>query len=439
MISFSTEAFLKRNITKPEVIQYPVRRRKPLLHHFVTNLIASFGEIVTLKKYAMFMFAFLLLLLLSGSYNLYAKDSFAKDQSATITRIDSLEELSIHQQNDVLNALEQQIDLRVLNANDKASAQISPFPSAERHVYLMNSAAQAFPYTVYLGGQDKYRVEELALDHYGTEKAVATIISANPNLDFNALKTGDRVYLPLVNAELLYSDRVNTTDADDDPDIIEISDEAVISDETEATEVPARTSEKATNEATVSITSRAEVVSTAATTTAAPAATAAPATTAAPTSTAAPATAAPTTTAAAPTTTAESSRPPASTYVVSASPEVVDMYVRIVAAESSPTWDYVGHLMIAQTIINRALNGYWGDLYGVLTARNQYDVYSSGRYLSISVTADQRQAAMDALNGVTAFERDVMYFCTTYAYSPSSWWGTLDHRATHGNTMFFAP
>lgn len=432
---------MKRNITKPEPIQYPARRRKPLLHNFVTNLIASFGEIVTLKKYAMFMFAFLLLLLLSSSYSLYAKDTFAKDQTA-ITRIDSLEELSIHQQNDVLNALENQIDLQALQASDKLSAQISPFPSAERHVYLMNSAAQAFPYTVYLGGQSEYRVEELALDHYGTEKAVATIVSANPNLDFTDLKTGDRVYLPLVNAEVLYAGNAEAKLVDTSVATRATSppDESVKS--TLTTE-PAPTSPATTEaapKATAAPTAKPSVpptTSTAApTTTAVPttAATAAP--TAAATTTAAPTTAAPTT--AAPTTVAPTI-PATSSYIVSASPEVVDMYVRIVAAESSPTWDYIGHLMIAQTIINRALNGYWGDLYGVLTASNQYDVYSSGRYRSINVTADQRQAAMDALNGITAFDRDVMYFCTNYAYSPSSWWGSLDHRATHGNTMFFAP
>lgn len=404
--------FLKKNITRPETVYYQSRKRKPLLHDFVTNLIASFGEITSLKKYAMSMFAFLLLLLMSGSYSLSAKETLSDGQNASIMRIDSLNELSVHQQQDVLNAIDQASILNVLNISDNSETQSDPYPSAQRNVYLMNNAAQAFPYTIYLGGANSYSVEEIALKHYGTDKAIDTIISANPNLNFNSLKTGDRVYLPLVNTEVLYGYVDATT-----PDSVTNTTETEVASAiitTEASVAP-------TEPEVIHVVETAPVEI-------APIETAAPIETVV--ETAAPSTEA---------TTVSQTMPPVSSYVVSASPETVDMYVRIVAAESSPSWDYEGQLMIAQTIINRALSGKWGDLYSVLTAPNQYDVYSNGRYRSIHVTDDQRRAAMDALNGVTALDRDVIYFCTTYAYSPHSWWGTLDHRATFDNTMFFAP
>lgn len=410
---------MKRNITKYEPPVYPVRKRKPLLHHFVTNLIASFAEITSLKKYAMFMFAFLLLLLMSGSYNIFAKENNEDSYTDVITRIDSYEDLSPAQQQLLNDSINSNKNLYSLEKNG-STTQSGPYPSAEGHVYLMSNISQSFPYTIFLAGSDTYSINEIALKHYGSEDVIASIKSANPKIDFTQLKTGDRIYLPLVNVSALK----NMTEETVSPALESVNDSSSQA-ETSATEALVLETSPAT-EASIAVE---ETVST----------TVAETTVISETTTQATETISTTLeTTAAPTTVVQT-MPAASSYVVSATPEVVDMYVRIVAAESSPAWDYEGQLMIAQTIINRALSGKWGTLSEVLTAPNQYDVYSSGRYLNIHVTDSQRQAAMDALNGITAFERDVIYFCTTYAYSPGSWWGTLDHRATHDNTMFFAP
>ncbi len=116
----------------------------------------------------------------------------------------------------------------------------------------------------------------------------------------------------------------------------------------------------------------------------------------------------------------------------------LNLYLGIVAAEAGASWGYDGCLMLAQTIVNRALSGSYSSLYAVLTAAGQYDVYSSGAWQTASPTASQRQAALDALNGKTILGRDVYYFCTTAAYNNSSWFQSLDHRATYDNTLFFA-
>ncbi|MDD2213981.1 MAG: LysM peptidoglycan-binding domain-containing protein [Oscillospiraceae bacterium] len=124
--------------------------------------------------------------------------------------------------------------------------------------------------------------------------------------------------------------------------------------------------------------------------------------------------------------------------VLSVDDSTLNLFLGVVAAEAGASWGYDGCLMLAQTIVNRALSGSYGSLYGVLTASGQYDVYSSGAWQTATPTATQRQAALDALNGKTILGRDVYYFCTTSAYNSSSWFQSLDHRATYENTMFFA-
>lgn len=117
----------------------------------------------------------------------------------------------------------------------------------------------------------------------------------------------------------------------------------------------------------------------------------------------------------------------------------IDLYLRIVASECGAGWSYDGCLMVSQVIVNRMMSGRWGGLYGVLTAPNQFTPYASGYYRSVTPTANQRQAALDALNGATAFGRDVLYFCTDVAYARSGWFQSLPVAATYGNTYFFAP
>ncbi len=379
---------MKKNITASPSVTYVSKKRKPLLHNFVTNLIASFGDVTSLKRYAMFMFSFLLLLLMSGSYSLFAKENQNYSFNNEIVVIDSIDELSVHQKEAVLN-----------------SGTQTPFPSAENQVYLMNHPAQAFPYTIYLGGQSNYSVDSIALTHYGSTEAVKHILAANPSLDFNALKTGDRVYLPLINPDLLLASAPTSTESE-----VSSADAEIVGSELSQESEPLQVNSEPSTE--VAVATESPILETSA-------------------PVKEPVVYAPVETMPAASGTAS--------YVVPASAEVVDMFVRFVAAESSPNWDYEGHLMIAQTIINRAMDGRWGDLEGVMTSPGQYDVYTDGRYLTINVTDSQRQAALDALHGATAFERDVIYFCTDYAYSSSSWWASLDKRASYGNTLFFAP
>lgn len=117
----------------------------------------------------------------------------------------------------------------------------------------------------------------------------------------------------------------------------------------------------------------------------------------------------------------------------------LDLYLRMVASEAGANWNYEGSLMIAQTMVNRAMRGTWGDLRGVLTAPNQFTPYMTGTWKTKTPTATQRQAALDALNGATVFGRNVVYFCTDYAYAASPWFQSLTHVRTFQNTLFFAP
>ena len=120
------------------------------------------------------------------------------------------------------------------------------------------------------------------------------------------------------------------------------------------------------------------------------------------------------------------------------SPEVLDMYLRMVASEAGAKWSYEGSLMIAQVIVNRVKSGHWGDLYGVLTAKHQFTPYTTGIWQTKSPTSVQRQASLDALGGKKVFGENVLYFCTIDAYNRSDWFKTLTHVATYDNTMFFS-
>ncbi|NJP39545.1 cell wall hydrolase [Oscillospiraceae bacterium HV4-5-C5C] len=111
----------------------------------------------------------------------------------------------------------------------------------------------------------------------------------------------------------------------------------------------------------------------------------------------------------------------------------------MVGAEAGDGWDYEGCLMIAQVMVNRVLSGYWGTtLTSVLSASNQFVPWADDTWQSQVPTANQREAALDALNGATAFDRDVLYFCTKSSYYSSSWFQSLDLRTTYANTYFMA-
>lgn len=124
--------------------------------------------------------------------------------------------------------------------------------------------------------------------------------------------------------------------------------------------------------------------------------------------------------------------------ITDVSEDTMALYMGIMATECGSAWDYEGCLMIAQVIVNRVHSGYWGDLYQVLTAPNQFSTYSSGVWATRQPTEAQRQAAVDALAGKTVIDEDILFFCTDGAYQRSAYFQSLDHRATYANTMFFA-
>ena len=89
-------------------------------------------------------------------------------------------------------------------------------------------------------------------------------------------------------------------------------------------------------------------------------------------------------------------------------------------------------------MVNRVFTGSWGNLNGVLTANNQFTPYMTGVWKTKTPTATQRQAALDALNGATVFGRNVIYFCTDYAYAASPWFQSLTIARTYQNVLFFS-
>ncbi len=119
------------------------------------------------------------------------------------------------------------------------------------------------------------------------------------------------------------------------------------------------------------------------------------------------------------------------------SPEELDLYLGMVAAEAGGSWGYDGVLMIAQVMVNRVLRE-GSSMQAVLSAPGQFTPYKTGAWRNRQLTGERKQAALDALDGKTAFGRNVYYFCTRTAYNASSWWQSLNKVATYENTVFCA-
>lgn len=125
---------------------------------------------------------------------------------------------------------------------------------------------------------------------------------------------------------------------------------------------------------------------------------------------------------------------------IQGTPEEIEFFVRVVVAESSPTWNYQGFRMIAESITNRVrLTGH--SLWEILTAYKQYDVVSGYQYLQVKVSSLQRQAAMDALKQQDNqfLPKDVIFFATREAVERTPWFQRQKLYLDYDGVLFFSP
>lgn len=120
---------------------------------------------------------------------------------------------------------------------------------------------------------------------------------------------------------------------------------------------------------------------------------------------------------------------------IQATPEEIDLFARILAAESGPGWDYRGVRMIAETITNRVRN-YHMSLYSVIFQKGQFSVIDNGSYLTVAVNELHRQIAVESLQGNLYLPANVEFFCTTTAYAEQSWFQSLKVFTQYDNTVF---
>jgi len=110
-------------------------------------------------------------------------------------------------------------------------------------------------------------------------------------------------------------------------------------------------------------------------------------------------------------------------YKISCSPAERLLFEQIVAAEvDQRTWGYEGYYLIAQTVANQLADGYWGNtLADVLTYKDNYSLYASGRYLEVDVPDLAREAVEEVLKGTKPISlydyghetlESILYFCT---------------------------
>lgn len=128
------------------------------------------------------------------------------------------------------------------------------------------------------------------------------------------------------------------------------------------------------------------------------------------------------------------------TGAIHGTPEEIEFFVRVVVAESSPSWDYQGFRMIAESITNRVrLTGH--SLWEILTAYKQYDVVSGYQYLQVKVSSLQRQAAMDALKQQNNqfLPKDVIFFATREAVERTPWFQRQKLYLDFHGVLFFSP
>lgn len=134
----------------------------------------------------------------------------------------------------------------------------------------------------------------------------------------------------------------------------------------------------------------------------------------------------------APTSVPEPTSPPVDT-------DEMDLFYRVIAAESGGFWDIEGRTRIAEVIVNR-VNAGQGSLYSVLTAKNQFTVVENGSIHTVTVTEADRVAAHRALAGANPIlPTNTLYFCTEGAYASYEWFQGLTVVEKYYNVYFMAP
>lgn len=348
--------------------------RRPVTHTFVTNVIASFADIVCLKRYLIALLIFLSLFSISASIPYRPAVATEPAENLSYSLVSADHHLSLDEQRQFF--LENSQDV---SATFFSQQLLSSLPKRnDLPKLLTNSAylsidvkASSFPKTIRVTS-DGMTVEKLAKKWYGNLGVVPEIIAANTRVNFTNLKPGTAVILPRPHEKEQHSAPYYRKLS------LRKSRPAKVEAELQAQEsVESQVQPKTLN---------------------------------------------------------------SSTYVIDVpNQEVLDLYLRIVTAETNPYWDYEAVLRTAQIIVNRVKSGRFGDnLYEVLTNHNQFEVYTSGVYLEVTPNEVQRKAALDALKGEQAMNENIVFFCNTFLYEIEPWWHTLKHEFTYDDVMYFS-
>lgn len=106
--------------------------------------------------------------------------------------------------------------------------------------------------------------------------------------------------------------------------------------------------------------------------------------------------------------------------------DTAELAARIIEQEAG-SQGYEGKLAVASVLVNRVNDPRFpDDLRGVITARGQFESYSSGRYARVQVSQDSHRALEAALAGKTSTE--ALYFCNYQEIGPQSkaWFDSLE-------------
>lgn len=130
----------------------------------------------------------------------------------------------------------------------------------------------------------------------------------------------------------------------------------------------------------------------------------------------------------------------AETQTVSVNDNTESLFVMIVEAEAHPAWDLEGYMLLAQMVKNQLETGRYGNTYReVLTYKNNYTVYSNGRYKQVKITQNAREAVSRVLNGSDWMDYGQLYCCTeSYLKKhPDGLHGRSEKVVQYDNVLFF--
>lgn len=128
-------------------------------------------------------------------------------------------------------------------------------------------------------------------------------------------------------------------------------------------------------------------------------------------------------------------------YIYDISDEDRLFFEQIMAAESYSYWRTDDVLSLCTVVVNRVNSKDFPNTFrGVLEQGKQFETYANGRYLTVEIADEVREAVDLALRGEVNLNSEVMWFCTKKYYEDSSkddFFRTLDHVYTCRNVYFF--